>query len=299
MVIRGVQQFKMKENSSQGYTTPFGIEEEYTRFETAKYHLIYVPYGKTVSYLPGTEKGPEAIIEASTQVELYDIHTEREPYLEGISFETVNTENETGKILEDIKYKTVRCLDSQKFPVLLGGEHTISIGGINACASRHSDLTVLQIDAHADLRNEYQDDPYSHACVMRRAFEQGIQVVQIGIRSLCSEEHQLIKDNPEQIATFISDGQKPDIELILSRINNTNVYLTIDLDGLDPSVIPHVGTPEPGGLLWNDTINILEQLFINFNVIAADIVELCPDKTSTVSDFAAAKLLYKLLALKT
>jgi agmatinase len=281
-----------------GFPTPFGIEEEYTDYDKSKYHLLYIPYSETVSYLQGTENGPKAIIEASTQVELYDRKTESEPSLKGISYETINPAQKIETILSDTKIQVLKALKANKFPVLLGGEHTISHGAIEACAEYHPELTVLQIDAHADLREEYMNNPYSHACAMRHSYKKGLKLVQAGIRSLCKEEHLLIKNNPDLITTFFAEDSKLPIESIIASIKTPYVYITIDLDGLDPSVIPHVGTPEPGGIGWHDLLELLEGVFKKFTVLAGDIVELCPGRSSTVSDFASAKLLYRLLSLK-
>lgn len=278
--------------------TAFGIEKKYAKFNNSRYHLICVPYAETVSYLKGTERGPYAIFKASEQVELYDIETESEPYLKGISHSEINTQQDIQTIWTQTSLEVSKCLEMKKFPVLLGGEHTITQGGIMGCKNHYQDICVLQIDAHSDLKKEYLDNTYSHACALRHAFNDQIPIVQLGIRSLCPEEHQLIKQNPEQVKTFFATKNPLNVEDVLQSIKAQNVYLTIDLDGFDPSVIRDVGTPEPGGLLWYEVIELLEKLFQRFNVIAADIVELCPDKFSTPSDFIAAKLLYKILSLK-
>jgi agmatinase len=280
------------------YLTPFGIEKEYTNFEKSRFHVICVPYSETVSYIKGTENGPSAILKASTQVELYDRKSKTEPYLKGISCSTIDTSNDIKEIWHQISKEVTSCIEKDKFAVILGGEHTISQGAIDACYNKTPDLTVIQIDAHADLREEYEGNPFSHACALRYAFDKGINIVQIGIRSLCKEEDLLIQENPQQITTFFADTRPIDIRAVIKNIKTPNLYITIDLDGFDPSVIPHVGTPEPGGPDWYDITSLLEELFLNFNVIAADIVELCPSDSSVVSDFAAAKLLYKLLSLK-
>ncbi|MGD9579900.1 MAG: agmatinase [Vampirovibrionia bacterium] len=288
----------MSTNNCKNTVIPFGIEEEYSQYETSKFHVISVPYAKTVSYIKGAENGPDAILKASEQVELYDIATESEPYLEGISYEEINTNVELPVIWEEMKEKVYKCINHNKFPVLLGGEHSITHGGIMGCKEKYNDLCILHIDAHCDLRTDYLGDKYSHACALRYAFDENTPIVQIGIRSAEKEEHTLIKNNPDKIKTFFANEEKLNNKEVLNNIKSKNVYLTIDIDGFDPSIIPHTGTPEPGGLGWYEVLKLLEELFKNYNVIAADIVELCPSETSTVSDFTAAKLLYKLFALK-
>lgn len=277
---------------------PFDIPEELTKYDNSKYHIISVPYSETVTYLKGADNAPLAILDASTQVELYDIDTESEPYLNGISYSKINTDTDIQKILDSIEKSVADCLKNNKFPVMLGGEHSISYGAIKACKKYFEDLCVLQIDAHSDLRTEYSGSPFNHACAMIHVFNNNIPLIQIGIRNSSKEEHILIKENPCKITTFFADHSGLDVESVIKSIKNKNVYLTIDLDGFDPSVIPHVGTPEPGGLTWYEVISLLEKVFKNFNVVASDIVELAPNEYSAYSDFTAAKLLYKLLCFK-
>lgn len=286
-------------NNEDKFLTPFGIDKKYTDYNKSKFHIINVPYAKTVSYIKGAEKGPEAIIKASEQVELYDIATESEPYLKGISFEEINTNQELTSIWQEMSQKVHKCITNNKFPIILGGEHSITHGGIMGCKQKHKDLCILHIDAHCDLREDYLGDKYSHACALRYAFDENIPIVQVGIRSAEKEEHLLIKNNPSKIKTFFASKKKLNNKKILNNLQSKNLYITIDIDGFDPSVIPHTGTPEPGGLGWYEVINLLEDIFANFNVIATDIVELAPSDFSTISDFTVAKLLYKVLALKT
>lgn len=287
-----------KKKPQEARIRPFGIEEALTNYDTSKYHIISVPYAETVTYLKGTDNAPYAILNASEQVELYDIDTESEPYLKGISYSEINVNTAITHIWTAMNKEVMLALKSGKFPVILGGEHSISNGAIGASRILFNDLHILQIDAHADLREEYLGNPFSHACALRYSFDTQIPIVQVGIRSMVKEEHQLIKENPDKIKTFLCNTNELDIDAVLNCIKAPNVYLTIDLDGFDPSVIPHVGTPEPGGLNWDNVLKLLNKLFTNFNVVAADIVELAPNKYSTLSDFTAAKLLYKLLALK-
>lgn len=298
MIDKGVHDLMAKNTKKKKDIVPFDIEETYTNYEKSKYHIICAPYAETVSYLKGAEDGPNAILKATHQVELYDAKTKREPYLEGISISEINTSNDITKILEDTEKEVLNCFKSNKFPILLGGEHTISRGAFTACKKFYDDVCIVQIDAHADLRKEYLGDPYSHACAMRGALDNNINLIQVGIRSLCKEEHNTIKQNADKITTFFSDQNGIKTKKVIKSIKNKNVYLTIDLDGFDPSVFPHLGTPEPGGLSWYKGLKIIQSIFENFNVIGADIVELAPSENSIVSDFSAAKLLHKLLCFK-
>lgn len=277
---------------------PFGIEDTYADFQNSKYHIISVPYAETVTYIKGGENAPGAILEASTQVELFDITSKSEPYLKGISLSEVSVDTNIQSIWDNIENEVTTCIKLDKFPIMLGGEHSITMGAIKAAKNAYDDITVLQIDAHADLRSEYMDSPYNHACALRHAVESKIPVVQVGIRSACQEEYDFIVQNSELVTTFFQQTSEIDVDSILNSIKTQNVYLTIDLDGLDPSVIPHVGTPEPGGIQWFDLLTLLTELFNRYNVVAADIVELAPNEISLLSDFTAAKLLYKIISLK-
>lgn len=291
--------FLMSHNFNiEEHMSAFGIETNLTDFNKSHYHIICIPYAETVSYLQGTEQGPRAIFKASEQVELYDIETQSEPYLKGISHSEIDTSLGIQDIWKQTSNQVKHCLDNKKFPVILGGEHTVSHGAIMACNNYYDDLTIIQIDAHSDLKEQYLGNPYSHACALRYAYNLNIPIVQLGIRSLCPEEHKLIKNNPDKVSTFFANRESFDLNAVIESINTKNLYITIDLDGFDPSVIRDVGTPEPGGLQWYEVIELLEVLFKKFNVTGADIVELCPNKFSTPSDFAAAKLLYKLFSLK-
>lgn len=278
--------------------TPFGIEKEYANFNNSKYHIICVPYAETVTYIKGAENAPLAILKASTQVELYDIESKKEPYIDGISMSEIKVNIDIQHIWNNTGKEVLTCIKNKKFPILLGGEHTITYGALRAASILIPDISVLQIDAHTDLRSEYMDSPFNHACALRHAFNSNIPITQVGIRSVCKEEAELIEQNPDLVTTFFTNKAGLDIDKVLNSFKHKNVYISIDLDGFDPSVIPHVGTPEPGGLGWFEVIELLKEVFKKFNVIAADIVELAPNKYSYLSDFAAAKLLYKLISLK-
>jgi len=266
----------------------------FAKLETAKYVLLPVPYDGTSTYIKGAEKGPQAIINASDSIELYDIQTELEAYKSGIY-----TDNHTfsflspEKMVAEVKVRVAFFLQQNKTIGLLGGEHSISIGAIEAFSEKYSNLSVLQIDAHADLREIYNGSPYNHACVMRRA-QEVTNVVQVGIRNVCIEE----KNNiiPENI--FYAHeicGKTNWMQKAIDRLTE-NVYLTIDLDGFDPSIVPATGTPLPGGLLWYETLTFLELLFKSKKVVGFDMVELCPQEDNKVSDVLAAVLVYKIIS---
>jgi agmatinase len=220
----------------------------YAQAETAKYVLLPVPYDGTSTYMKGAEKAPQAIIDASDSIELYDIQTDLEAYKSGIFTDKhVYSFLSPEKMVEEVKERVTHFLQENKKIGLLGGEHSISIGAIEAFAEKYPNLSVLQIDAHADLRDSYNGSPYNHACVMRRAQEVA-NVVQVGIRNVCIEEKSSII--PENIF-YAHDicGKTEWMQKAVDRLTE-NVYLTIDLDGFDPSIVPATGTPLPGGLLW-------------------------------------------------
>jgi agmatinase len=268
---------------------------QFAQRETAKYVLIPVPYDGTSTFIKGADKGPQAIIDASDSLELYDVQYDIEPYLEGI-----HTDNSTldlsspEKMVSSVYQRVKEFLAEKKSIGLLGGEHSVSIGAIRAVSEQFSQLSVLQIDAHADLRDSYHDSPYNHACVMRRA-QAYAKVVQVGIRSVCREEQAYIV--PENIfyAHQIQDNTQW-IEQVLERLTD-NVYLTIDLDGLDSSILPATGTPQPGGLGWYPLLQLLEKVISSKKVVAFDVVELCPQADNRASDVLAAVLVYKIMAL--
>jgi len=266
----------------------------FAKMESAKYVLIPVPYDGTSTYIKGAEKGPQAIIDASDSIELYDIQTGLEAYKLGIytdkpPYPLVSPEEMRAAVKERVSF----FLQQNKKIGLLGGEHSISIGAIEAFAEKYPNLSVLQIDAHADLRDSYNGSIYNHACVMRRAQEVA-NVVQVGIRNVCIEE----KNNiiPENI--FYAHnicGKTEWMQKAIDRLTE-HVYLTIDLDGFDPSIVPATGTPLPGGLLWYETLTFLELLFKSKKVVGFDVVELCPQNENKISDVLAAVLVYKIIS---
>ena len=266
----------------------------FAEFGNAKYVLLPVPYDGTSTFMKGAEKGPQAIIDASDSIELYDVRTEIEAYKAGIytdkhTFSFLSPE----KMVAEVKERVHFFLKQNKTVVLLGGEHSISIGAIEAYAEKYPNLSVLQIDAHADLREIYNRSPFNHACVMRRAQEVA-NVVQVGIRNVCIEEkNNIIPENffYAHKRNWLSDWQQSAINRLTE-----NVYLTIDLDGFDPSIVPATGTPLPGGLLWDETLQLLELLIYKKKVVGFDVVELCPQKENKVSDVLAAVLVYQIIS---
>jgi agmatinase len=262
--------------------------------ESARYVLLPVPYDGTSTYIKGAEKGPQAIINASDSIELYDIQTCLEAYKSGICTDK-HTYSFTSpeQMIAEVKERVRFFLQKNKRVGLLGGEHSVSIGAINAHAEKYSNLSVLQIDAHADLRDSYNGSRYNHACVMRRAQEVA-NVVQVGIRNVCMEEKENII--PENIF-YAHDicGKTEWMQKAIDRLTE-HVYLSIDLDGFDPSVVPATGTPLPGGLLWYETLTFLEWLFKSKKVVGFDVVELCPQNESKISDVLAAMLVYKIIS---
>jgi len=270
------------------------MPEEYSKYENSKIVILPVPYDGTSTWIKGADKGPQAIIDASESIELYDIETETEVYKLGIHTAEPVTENSSPEAMVKAVYnRTIKYLNDDKYIVTIGGEHSVSCGVIKAFSEKYKPLTVLQIDAHADLRDDYHGSKYNHACVMRRAQEY-CNVLQVGIRSMCIEE----KPNmvPENMF-FAYKIMKNDnwIENVISRLTE-NVYLTIDLDGFDPSILPSTGTPEPGGLSWRQVTELINRVNESANIVGFDIVELCPNPQEKSSDLLASKLLYNILS---
>ncbi|NVK65602.1 MAG: agmatinase [Flavobacteriales bacterium] len=273
-----------------------GIPKEFSTLERSKTALITVPYDGTSTWGKGADKGPEAFLEASENMELYDIETDSEVYKEGVFLNEMPQDFESPddmvvKVHDEVKELILK----NKFVTLFGGEHSVSIGSIRAFSETFQNLTVLQIDAHADLRNEYDGTPYNHACAMHEA-SKTTNLVQVGIRSMdISEKKFMNTDNVFFAHQMAEDDFWQDKALDLLT---ENVYITIDLDGFDPAIFPGTGTPEPGGLYWYETLAFLRNIFETKNVVGFDIVELCPSENDRVSPFNAAKLYYKMLSYK-
>lgn len=269
---------------------------ENSLYENSEIVLIPVPYDGTSTWIKGADKGPQAIIEASDSIEMWDIETQSEVYLKGIHTDSAVLEKSSPEAMFEAVYQRVaQRLSDEKWVGILGGEHSVSCGSIKAHAEKFADLTVLQIDAHADLREEYHGSKFNHACVMRRA-QEWCRVVQVGIRSVCKEEMEFI--DPNSIFYAHQLWQNNDwIDKVIEKLSS-NVYLTIDLDGLDPSILPSTGTPEPGGLSWWQLLTLIERLTKAKRLVGFDVVELCPNPAEKSSDLLAAKLVYKILSMK-
>jgi agmatinase len=273
-----------------------GLEEKFSSYEGSNVVVIPVPYDGTSTWVKGADKGPDAILEASANMELYDIESDTEFYTIGIhTFNPLGPYASPEEMTEQV-YQNVKNHISNKYIALLGGEHSVSFGSIKAHVEAYDSVTVLQLDAHTDLRDEYEGSKYNHACVMARTREI-CPVVQVGIRSQCVEELSSFNRDDVFYAHEIAYNSRW-IDDILSRIRTSNVYITIDLDVFDPSIMPSTGTPEPGGLLWYETLELLEKVHRHRNVVGFDVVELCPNEHNKAPNFLAAKLVYKMIGYK-
>ena len=269
-----------------------------TSYKDAKAVILPVPYEGTVSYGKGTANGPKSIIEASRHMELYDeeigINTAEKI---GIStLKELNVKKDKPEaMLEKVKKAVKIVADDKKMPVILGGEHSISSAPVEILKERYNNLSVLQLDAHADLRNRYNGTIYSHACIMHRILDLDVPFVQVGIRSVCEEDTRVIKR--KKIPVFWAKdiyNNNNWFDKAISKLSD-NVYVTIDLDVFDPSIMPSTGTPEPGGLTWYNVINFLKEVAKQKNIVGFDIVELAPNKNNIAPDFMAARLVYKVV----
>lgn len=271
-----------------------GIPSEFSTLDNSKIVLIPVPYDGTSTWQKGADKGPKAFLEASENMELYDIETDSEVYKQGVYLSKPVLENKSPELMVESVYRTVEAyLNKNKFITLFGGEHSISIGAIRAFNQKYENLTVLQLDAHADLRKEYEGSSCNHACALYEA-NKSSNLIQVGIRSMdASEKKEMNLTNVFFAHDMVQDNFWKQKAL---NLMTDNVYITIDLDAFDPSILPSTGTPEPGGLLWCDTLNFLKKVVESKNVVGFDIVELCPNDVDKSSDFLAAKLYYKLLS---
>lgn len=285
---------------ARGWALPnnfLGLPLEFSAWENSEVVILPVPYDFTTSYQAGGRFGPQAILDASTQVELYDDELDLEPYEIGIhtlpALEPIASGPE--EMQARIGQVASQIFDSSKYPIVLGGDHSITIGVLNAVKERHGRFSVLQLDAHADLRDSYHETGSSHACVGRRAAEMA-SLTQIGIRSISSEEVEYLNAATQVTTIFARDlihGLKPALDAI-ERLESP-VYLTLDVDVFDPSLMPATGTPDPGGLDWFAVITILRMLFESKNVIGSDVVELAPIGGMKGPDFLVAKLVYKII----
>lgn len=275
-----------------------GLDERFTDYKKSKVAVMQIPYEGTVTYRKGTSLGPKAIIEASKEVEWYDDELDYIPCDVGIAtLKPFSVKGNPEEVVDNV-YKEIKKINDNKFIIALGGEHSITYAIVKAFKEKYSNLSVLQLDAHSDLRESYEGTKSNHACVMKRIFDLGLKFTQVGIRSISEEEEPFIKEKKLKIfyARGIYNHDKW-IEDVLNYLND-EVYITIDLDVFDPGIMPSVGTPEPGGLDWYKVINLLKEVFKKKNVVGCDVVELSPIKDNIAPDFMAAKLVYKLIAYK-
>jgi agmatinase len=276
--------------------TPYtflGVDND---FKSAKVGVLPVPYDSTSSYRTGMRHGPQAIIDASRQFELFDIESGKETYKE-IGFFTFDeiqcSKKDPAQVIQAVQESVEEILGAGKWPLMLGGEHSLSSGAVAACHEKFGELTVLHIDAHADMRPQYEGTPYNHASVMARCRAM-VPVVSVGIRSYSIDEAKEVRTKYKDVIFDAAPLTAERIAQIISKIKTERVYISIDIDGFDPAVMPAVGTPEPGGLQWMETLRLLKEVGRHKNVVGADIVELCPIPGNVISDFACAKLAYKL-----
>ncbi len=273
------------------------FEQQYREYANAKFAILPVPYDATSTWVKGADKGPEAFLDASFTLENYDVETGTEAYKHGIATLPFVTEDRTPELLcNQVQQEVTTLLNDGKFPVTIGGNHTVSIGAIRAMAQKYNNLTVLQLDAHSDLRPSYEGSELNHACVMNRAAEVA-KITQVGIRSQCVEELPFFEKDRLFYAHQIFDNNNWQQKAIDTLTEN--VYVTIDLDVFDPSVLPSTGTPEPGGLTYYQVLHFLRSVFASRNVVGFDIVELCPNAIDKASDYLAARLAYQLMTYQT
>ena len=269
-----------------------------------KEKVVVVPFGleKTVSYGGGTKNGPKEIIKASHQVELYDEELNCEPFrkigIKTLKFFKIDKNIE--KALKKITDINKKLLAKKLFPMTLGGEHSITAGCIVPFVKKYKKICILHFDAHADLRENYNGEKFSHASAMRRCLDyKNVSIISFGIRNISQEEIPFLKKNKSRINIFwAKDKAKWDFKKFKRLIKNKTVYLTFDVDGLDSSIMPATGTPEPGGLLWDEALKIIKIATKNSNIVGADVNELAPIKGFNSYNFLVAKLVYKILSLK-
>jgi agmatinase len=274
----------------------FGGNEVVYGYDESEIIILPVPYDETSTWMRGADKGPDAILKASVNLEFYDVETSSEAHLKGINTVDPILEKDTPvKLVNAVYDRTLALLNDRKFPVIIGGNHTVPIGAFRAYSEFYDDLTILQLDAHADLRQEYEGSEFNHACSMARAKEFA-PIVQVGIRSMSAAElpyadsgriffaHQLYMD-------------KSLYSRALEKLTR-NVYITVDLDVFDPSIMPSTGTPEPGGPEYFEVMQFLREVIRRKNVVGFDVVELCPVPANKSPDFIAAKIIYQLLSYR-
>ncbi|MCR4368695.1 MAG: agmatinase [archaeon] len=273
-----------------------GLPKMFSRYKESKIAIIPVPYDGTSTWGKGADKGPWALFEASANMELYDIETDSEVYQKGIfTDKPVSEKKSPEKMVAAVEKRVAGHLKEGKFTVVIGGEHSVSPGAVAAHAKAFKNLSVLQIDAHSDLRPQYEGTKNNHACAMSRIKEM-CPIVQVGIRSMCVEEKAHMDTSRVFFAHQIH-ASKTWQEDAIAKLTD-NVYITFDLDAFDSALMPSTGTPEPGGLDWNQVSTFLAKVFAQKNVVGFDVVELAPSKSNKAPDFVAAKLVYMMLSRK-
>jgi agmatinase len=268
-------------------------------FEDARVVILPIPLDRTTSYVPGTRTGPHEILVASSHMELWDEETETDVHSVGIF--TLPEMEFPFASMDEVIHEIRRVADAlaahDKFVIALGGEHSITAPLVAAIAAKHAGLSVLQIDAHADLRDSFMGTPHNHACAMRRVLEYA-RCTQVGIRSLSPEEAAAAPTLPTEIFYDFNMRQDPRwMDRVVDSLGE-NVYITIDCDGLDPAIMPSVGTPEPGGLTWYELLGLVRRVMESRRVVGCDIVELCPMPGNVAPNFLCAKLVYKMLSYR-
>lgn len=281
--------------------------EVITSYANARAVILPIPYEATTTYRKGCENGPDAVIAASDQLEAYDEELQRETCKEvriytqpALADTRLHPNLKAEEMLTQTTDSVSQLIADNKFVIAVGGEHAITTGVVRAyCKALSQPFTVVQIDAHGDMRHEYEGSIHNHACVMRRVLEMGLPTLPVGIRAVCKEEADLIRDKQIPVVWDRDIAKDTDwIAKAIAAIKTEKVFLSIDVDGIDPSLIPGVGTPEPGGLSWYNTLSFLRQLFAQREVIGCDVMELAPLQDSVVSEFTVAKLVYKLIGYK-
>ncbi len=272
------------------------IPDAYLDYKKSKIVILPVPFDIANTWMKGADKGPEALLKASTHMELYDIETNSNVYELGIfTGKEINATDSIYSMIKEVEIRINKYLCDDKFVVTIGGNHSVSIGAFRAFSKKHNDLTILQLDAHADLRTSYKGSEFNHACVMARAKEL-CPIVQVGIRSMSEKETNYFEKNNIIFAHNISKTkdwfQKAHEQL------KEKVYITIDLDVFDPSIMPSTGTPEPGGLFYHEVLNFIKFIVEHHQVVGFDVVELCPNQYNKSPDFLAAKLIYQILSYR-
>jgi len=281
------------DNTNFGGTFETGDSETHSfEYKDSKIVILPIPFDLSSSWRKGADKGPEAIIQASNNLEFYDIETNSEVFKLGIFTEKGINAKSSEDMISKTEKKVHQLIKDSKFVVSLGGDHSVSIPLIKAHSESYKNLSILHLDAHTDSRDTYHGNKYSHACVIARAKELKLNVVSAGIRAMDASE-------PRHENIFYAENIYNKTDWINSAVKKLteNVYVTIDVDVFDPSIIPGTGTPEPGGLSWYSVLNLLKEVADKKNIVGFDVVELCPLENK-VSDFTAAKLIYKLLSYK-